>query len=63
MNPDGVSSGAPLVYSNAVPGWSTGCSPTTPAPRTSRTRPFASVMRQCRERSCTVSPPVFSIVM
>ena len=63
MNPDGVSSGAPLVYSKALPGWITGCSPTTPAPRTSRTRPRESVMRQWRDSSCTASPPLFSIVM
>ena len=35
MIPDGVASGVPLVYSKLSPGSSTGCSPTTPAPRTS----------------------------
>src|SRR5690606_25440193 len=30
MMPDGVESGAPLVYSNDCPGSRTGCSPTTP---------------------------------
>ena len=39
-------SGVPLVYSNDSPGSSTGCSPTTPEPRTSCTRPLASVMHQ-----------------
>ena len=51
MKPDGVGSGTPLVYSNDSPGLSTGCLPTTPAPRTSCRRPSASVMRQCRVRS------------
>ncbi len=32
MNPEGVSSGVPEVYSNVSPGSSTGCSPTTPGP-------------------------------
>src|SRR2546425_13358744 len=48
MKPDGVGSGTPLVYSKFSPGLSTGCSPTTPAPRTSCRRPWASVMRQWR---------------
>src|SRR5690348_14425959 len=52
----GVLSGVPLVYSKLCPGASTGCSPTTPGPRTSWTRPIPSVMRQWRRRSCTVSP-------
>ena len=51
MKPDGVGSGTPLVYSNDSPGLSTGCLPTTPAPRTSCRRPIASVMRQCRVRN------------
>ena len=49
MKPDAVVSGTPLVYSNDWPGLSTGCSPTTPAPRTSWVRPMASVMRQWRD--------------
>jgi hypothetical protein len=48
MKPDGVGSGTPLVYSNEAPGSSTGSSPTTPAPRTSCSRPNPSVMRQWR---------------
>ena len=64
MKPDGVGSGTPLVYSKSSPGLSTGSSPTTPAPRTSCSLPLASVMRQCRVLSCTVSWPrlVISIV-
>ncbi len=46
MMPDGAASGVPLVYSKESPGSRIGCSPTTPAPRTSCTSPFASVMRQ-----------------
>ena len=34
MMPEGVGSGVPLVYSKLPPGSSTGCSPTTPGPRT-----------------------------
>ena len=41
-----VFSGVPLVYSNVSPGCRIGCSPTTPAPRTSWTRPRESVIRQ-----------------
>jgi hypothetical protein len=61
MKPDGVCSGTPLVYSNASPALSTGSSPTTPAPRTSCRRPWASVMRQWRVFSCTVSLPLLVI--
>ena len=63
MKPDGVGSGTPLVYSNNSPGLSTGCLPTTPAPRTSCWRPIASVMRQWRVRNCTVSLPRLVISM
>ena len=55
MKPDGVGNGTPLVYSNDSLGLSTGSSPTTPGPLTSCSRPSASVMRQCRVLSCTVS--------
>ena len=41
MSPDGVGSGLPLVYSKLSPGASTGCSPTTPGPRTSCMLPAA----------------------
>jgi hypothetical protein len=63
MKPDGVGSGTPLVYSKFSPGLSTGSSPTTPAPRTSCRRPCASVMRQWRVLSWTVSPPRLVSVM
>ena len=49
----------PLVYSKLSPGFSTGCLPTTPCPRTSWTRFSASVMIQCRLTSCAVTLPVF----
>src|SRR5205809_542043 len=39
MKPDGVGSGQLLVYSKLWPGARTGCSPTTPGPRTSCRRP------------------------
>src|SRR5262252_6296757 len=58
MKPDGVGSGTPLVYSKFSPGLSTGSSPTTPAPRTSCKRPCASVMRQWRVLSWTVSAAI-----
>jgi hypothetical protein len=57
MKPLAVGSGTPLVYSKRSPGASTGCSPTTPSPRTSCFRPEASVMIQCRVRNWTVSDP------
>src|SRR3954466_13310746 len=57
MKPDEVGSGTPLVYWKRSPGASTGCSPTTPSPRTSCLRPVPSVMIQCRVLSCTVSVP------
>src|SRR3546814_16347965 len=60
MMPDGVLSGVPLVYSKVSPGSRVGCSPTTPAPCTSCTRPIESVMRQWRFRRSNVPPPVFS---
>jgi hypothetical protein len=63
MKPEAVGSGTPEVYSKRSPGASTGCSPTTPSPRTSCLRPAASVMIQCRVRSCTVSSPVLVMTM
>ena len=51
MEPKGVESGHPEVYSKLSPGWRFGCSPTTPGPRTSSMRPVASRMIQCREIS------------
>ena len=51
MMPDGVDSGVPLVYSKDSPGSKVGCSPTTPGPRTSCTRPKESVIFQWRFRS------------
>src|SRR5262249_31343611 len=63
MKPDEVGNGTPLVYSKFSPGLSTGSSPTTPAPRTSCRRPCASVMRQWRVLSWTVSPPRLVSVM
>ena len=62
MKPDGVASGQPLVYSKLWPGSSTGCSPTTPGPRTSCCWPAASVIRQCRLSSWTRSPLSLLIV-
>lgn len=59
--PEGACGGVPFVYSNFSPGRITGCSPTTPSPRVSWVRPKLSVMRQKRERICTVSTPLFSI--
>jgi hypothetical protein len=41
----------------------TGCSPTTPGPCTSSTRPSPSVMIQCRLTSWTVSSPTFEMRM
>src|SRR6185369_9662455 len=61
MKPEGVLSGQPLVYSKASPGFNTGCSPTTPGPFTSSSLPRASVIFQCRFKSCTVSLPRFSM--
>jgi len=46
MIPDGVPNGVPLEYSKLSPGRRVGCSPTTPAPRTSWQRPSESVIRQ-----------------
>lgn len=40
-----------------------GCSPTTPNPRTSWMREFASVMIQCREIGCAATVPTFSMVI
>jgi len=54
MMPDEVGSGTPLVYSKRSPGASTGCSPTTPSPRTIWRWPVASVMIQCRVRNYTI---------
>src|SRR5215468_1311300 len=61
MVPNGVVNGHPEVYSKDCPGCNTGCSPTTPGPRTSSTFPFSSVMTQCRLINCTVSEPSFEI--
>ena len=47
FKPDEVVKGVPLVYSNFSPGFSTGCSPTTPFPRTSCNVPLASMIFQC----------------
>src|ERR1700743_3057048 len=63
MKPEVVGSGTPEVYSKRSPGASTGGAPTTPSPRTSCLRPEASVMIQCRVRSCTVSCPELVITM
>src|SRR3954470_1096912 len=63
MMPDAVGSGTPEVYSKRSPGASTGCSPTTPSPRTSCLRPVPSVMIQCRVLSCTVSAPELVMTM
>jgi hypothetical protein len=57
MEPIRVLSGQKLVYSNDSPGPSTGCSPTTPGPRTLSTSPSALVMIHSRLTSCTVSGP------
>jgi hypothetical protein len=45
--PAGVRSGHALSYWKRLPGRSTGCSPTTPGPRTWSTWPSPSVMTQC----------------
>src|SRR4051812_9919464 len=63
MMPDAVGSGTPEVYSKRSPGASTGCSPTTPSPRTSCLRPVPSVMIQYRVLSCTVSLPELVMTM
>ena len=46
MKPEGVESDVPELYSNISPGRSNGVLPTTPGPRTSCTRPSASVIFQ-----------------
>ena len=53
----------PLVYSNASPGWISGCEPTTPRPRTSCFSPLALTMIQCREISWAAMVPVLRMVM
>jgi hypothetical protein len=45
------------------PGLSTGCSPTTPIPRTSWTWLSASVMIQWRLKSCAVTAPLLVMRM
>src|SRR5207249_2949142 len=61
MKPDGVVNGQLLVYSQLSPGSSTGCSPTTPGPRTSCSLPRLSVMRQRLAASrCQHGQEVFS---
>ena len=57
MLPVGVFNGHHDEYWNETPGASTGCSPTTPGPFTSRMPPKPSVMTQWRLRSWTVSRP------
>ncbi len=61
IEPKGVVRGHADVYSNASPGASTGCSPTTPGPRTSSVCPSASVINHARETSWTVSRPSFAM--
>ncbi|MND01512.1 hypothetical protein D3C83_205370 [compost metagenome] len=53
----------PLVYSKLSLGLSSGCSPTTPGPRTSCTWFSASVMIQWRLTSWAATVPVLVIVM
>ena len=53
----------PLEYSKVSPGLSTGCSPTTPMPRTSCTWLSASVMIQCRLTSCAEVLPLLVMRM
>ena len=53
----------PLEYSNVSPGFNTGCSPTTPMPRTSCTWLSASVMIQWRLTSCAETLPLFVMRM
>ena len=55
LNPNGVESGHPEVYSNDSPRSSTGCCPTTPRPFTSSTWPAPSVMIQWRLINWTVA--------
>ena len=62
ITPNGVESGHPEVYSKDSPGFSVGCLPTTPGPRTSSMWPVPSLMIQCRVSSWTVSSPSFEIV-
>src|SRR5688572_30751182 len=62
MTPKGVESGQPDVYSKDSPGFSVGCLPTTPGPRTSSMWPVPSLMIQWRVSNWTVSPPSFEIV-
>src|SRR5436190_1070117 len=63
MVPTGVAMAVPLVYSKLSPGFSTGCSPTTPLPRTSCTWLLESVMIQWRGRSCAVTVPALTMVI
>src|ERR1019366_884588 len=53
----GVDSGHHEEYWNDCPGESSGCSPTTPGPCTSRVISAASVIIQCRLIRRTVSEP------
>jgi hypothetical protein len=61
--PAGVGSVQALVYAKCSPGASSGCWPTTPAPRTSCTRSSASVMIQWREINCAATVPVLRMVI
>src|SRR4051812_38016686 len=63
MVPTAVGIDEPLEYSNVSPGLSTGCSPTTPMPRTSCTWLSASVMIQWRLTSCALTSPWLVIRM
>ena len=58
MEPKGVGNGQKLVYSCTSPGFSTGCSPTTPSPWTSSSWPLPSVMIQWRLTSCAGTLPL-----
>jgi hypothetical protein len=62
MEPTGVGSGQKLEYSNASPGSSVGCSPTTPGPATRCSCPSASVMIHVRLINWARVSPVFEIL-
>src|SRR5215813_1005893 len=57
MMPVDVLSSQLEVYWNDSPGRRSGCSPTTPRPRTSCVWPVASVITQCRLSSWMLSSP------
>ena len=59
----GLQRGSSWCSRRSAPGASTGCSPTTPSPRTSSSSPSVLVITQCRLISCAVSLPTFEMRM